>query len=321
MPETWTGAVPPESAGRRLDVFLAEHCPALSRSQAKRLIEAGEVTVEGRPGRPRTVLRAGWTVSVSIPAPQPTDLAAEDLPLHIIHEDADLLVIDKPAGMLTHPGGGQYRGTLVNALLAHCTDLSGIGGEVRPGIVHRLDRDTTGLLVVAKHDRAHRHLADQLRARTAHREYLAIVYGEPEWEEITVDAPVGRSPQRRTEMAVTATGRAARTHLACRERFGLAALLAARLESGRTHQVRVHCHHIGHPLMGDPAYGRKRARQFGPLPPAVAEALAGLPGQALHAYRLEFTHPADELPRCFEVPPPAAFRALLEALRVSSGGP
>jgi len=301
--------VPPDSAGARLDRWLADHLP-LSRAQARRLLDEGRVEVLGQTVKPALKLVPGWQIHVSIPEVAPLTVEPEAIPLDVVYEDADLVVINKPAGMVVHPSKGHDAGTLVNALLAHCEDLSGIGGVKRPGIVHRLDKDTSGLLVVAKHDQAHHALADQLRTRTMSRQYLAICWGEPSWETMTVDQPIGRHPSRRQEMAVVETGRRAVTHFTRREGFITAALLAAKLETGRTHQVRVHATWLGHPLLGDPVYGRRRE----PLSPAAESALAGLEGQALHAAELSFRHPRDEREVRFSAAPPADFQALLTAL-------
>lgn len=308
--------VPADAAGARLDRWLADALP-LSRAQARRLLDDGLVEIAGQIVKPALKLVAGWRITVTVPAPVPVSIAAEDIALDVVYEDEDLLVIHKPAGMVVHPARGHPGGTLVNALMAHCHDLSGIGGELRPGIVHRLDKDTSGLLAVAKHDQAHRRLAEQLRARTMSRRYLALCWGEPAWESITVYQPIGRHPSRRQEMAVVPTGRPAVTHFTRRDGFVTAALLSAKLESGRTHQVRVHATFLGHPLLGDPVYGRRRE----PLPPAAAAALAGLRGQALHAAELAFDHPRDGRPMVFESPPPAAFQALLTALATSRSAP
>lgn len=307
--------VPDEAAGARLDRWLAEALP-MSRAQVRRLLDEGQVVVAGQHAKPALRLEAGWQITVTVPAPVAVAVVAEAIPLAIVYEDEDLLVIDKPVGMVVHPAKGHPTGTLVNALLAHCHDLSGIGGELRPGIVHRLDRDTSGLLVVAKHDRAHQALAAQLADRTMSRRYLALCWGEPIWPETTVEQPIGRHPAQRQQMAVVAGGRLAVTHFTRREGYLTAALLAARLESGRTHQVRVHATWLGHPLLGDPVYGRRRE----PLPPAAADALAGLSGQALHAAELAFRHPRDARPMQFTRPPPAPFQRLLEALRAGAGG-
>ncbi|NUQ01590.1 MAG: RluA family pseudouridine synthase, partial [Armatimonadetes bacterium] len=288
-----------EAAGQRLDLYLAAELSALTRSQAKRLIDQGDATVDGQAARAGQMLKPGQVVALTLRPPEPSPLEPAAIPLDVVYEDGDLLVVNKPAGLVTHPARGNWSETLVNALLAHCTDLSGIGGELRPGIVHRLDKDTTGLLVVAKHDQSHVALANQLSARTAGRKYLALVYGDPPWDQTTVDAAVARHRSHRDQMAIDPAGRAARTHLACLERFGLGALLKASLETGRTHQVRVHCTHLGHPLYGDRTYGLKRQKAFWPLPAAVASAEAALDGQALHAAELDFRHPADGRPMHF----------------------
>ncbi|MBI5830847.1 MAG: RluA family pseudouridine synthase [Armatimonadetes bacterium] len=309
-----------ESAGTRLDVYLARALPDLSRSAAHRAIDAGDVLVDGQPAKPRTLLRAGQRVSLTIAQPQESEIRPEAIDLRVVYEDADLIVINKPAGMVTHPARGHWEGTLVNALLAHCTDLSGIGGTLRPGIVHRLDRDTTGLLVAAKNDVAHRGLAGQLASRAMKRRYLALVYGEPDWEETVVDAPLGRHPTQRLQQAVIETGRPARTHFRVLARYGLAALLTADLDTGRTHQVRVHATHLGLPLLGDPVYGQRRAKSA-VWPTALAEAVEGLPGQALHAIRLSFLHPADGRPLVFECAPPPAFVSVVRQLADAAGAP
>ncbi len=315
-----TFTVDAESAGARLDVFLAGALPDLSRSAAHRAIEAGDVLVDGQGAKPRTLLRAGQTVSLTLAPPQESDIRAESIDLNVVYEDADLIVINKPAGMVTHPARGHWEGTLVNALLAHCTDLSGIGGTLRPGIVHRLDRDTTGLLVAAKNDLAHQRLAAQLASRAMKRRYLALCYGEPEWDETTVDAPIGRHPNQRLQMAVVETGRPARTHFRTLARYNLAALLTADLDTGRTHQVRVHATHLGLPLVGDPVYGQRRAKSA-VWPEPLAEVVAALPGQALHAIRLSFRHPADDRPLVFECAPPLAFVSVVQRLADAAGAP
>lgn len=302
-------------AGTRLDRCLADAFPDdLSRTAAHRAIEAGDVLVDERRQPPRYFVKAGQTIVVTLPVPQPSTVEAEAIALDIVYEDSDLLVIDKAAPMVTHPAPGAYGGTLVNALLAHCTDLSGIGGQLRPGIVHRLDKDTTGLLVVAKHDQAHRSLAGQLAVRTMKRTYLALVYGDPAWDETVVEAAIARDPRERTRMAVRADGRAARTTLTVLARYGPAALVQAQLDTGRTHQVRLHCAHLGHPLLGDPTYGPKRARAAELLPPDLLALVAQLPGQALHATRLTFNHPRDGRLLAFDVAPPARFAAVQAAL-------
>lgn len=295
--------VPDDAGGLRLDRFLAERAGlGLSRSRVQQLIRAGRVHVDGRPARASQPVRPGSTIAVELPPPEPVAAEPEAIPLDVVYEDEDLLVVNKPRGMVVHPAPGHRTGTLVNALLHHCRDLTGIGGALRPGIVHRLDRDTTGLLVVAKGEMAYRSLAAQLRRREVERRYLALVHGVPP-PEGTVDAPIGRDPRRRTRMAVVPGGRPARTHFRVREAFGDAfALLEVRLETGRTHQIRVHLSAIGHPVVGDPVYGPRRR-------------WPGLGGQALHAYRLEFTHPRTGQRMAFEVPPPPDMEALLQRLR------
>lgn len=295
--------VPPEADGLRLDRFLAERAElGLSRSRLQQLIRERRVLVDGRPARPAEAVRGGSRVWVQVPPPEPMAAAPEPIPLDVVYEDPDLLVIHKPRGMVVHPAPGHRSGTLVNALLAHCRDLAGVGGALRPGLVHRLDRDTTGLLVVAKTEPAYRHLAGQLKRREMERRYLALVHGVPPAEG-TVDAPIGRDPRRRIRMAVVPDGRPARTHFRVLEAFGdRYALVEARLETGRTHQIRVHLAAIGHPVVGDPLYGGR-------------DRTLGLAGQALHAYRLAFTHPRTGERMTFEVPPPADMAAALERLR------
>ena len=291
--------VGPEHAGKRLDAVLAKLEPSLSRAQAQRLIDAGEIRVGGAPAKPAHKLRAGERIEGSVPAPTPTEVVAEAIPLAILYEDADLVVIDKPAGMVVHPAPGHAGGTLVNALLHHCRDLSGVGGELRPGIVHRLDKDTSGVLVVAKHDRAHRALAAQWKGHAIEREYLALVRGAPRAASGTVDAPIGRHPVDRKRMSTTTRrGRSAVTHWRVERKLSGATLLRVRLETGRTHQIRVHLASIGLPVLGDPVYGKA----------------PGAGRQMLHAAVLGFLHPTSGAPLRFEAPPPADFAALVERL-------
>jgi 23S rRNA pseudouridine1911/1915/1917 synthase len=294
-------------AGQRLDRYLAARLPDVSRTRVKALIEAGLVEVEGRPGRAATRLAAGDRVEVTVPPPVAVDLVPEPIPLRVVYEDDDLLVVDKAAGLVVHPAPGHPSGTLVNALLAHTADLAGIGGELRPGIVHRLDKDTSGLMVVAKHDRAHRFLAQQLRERQMDKRYLALVDGGPASGSGTIDAPVGRDPQRTRPMAVVPEGtggRAAATHFRVLERFPGHTLLECRPVTGRTHQIRVHLAAIGCPVVGDQTYGRRRPT----LP---------LERHFLHAARLTFRLPSGEV-RTFEAPLPDDLRAVLAALGASA---
>jgi len=303
--------VAPEDGDRRLDVVVAERLPNLSRSRIARLAGEGRIRVDGRPRKPACRLRAGQTVRVDVPPAAPSRLEAEPIPLDVVYEDADLLVVNKPAGLTVHPAPGHPSGTLVNAILALVPDLPGVGGAVRPGIVHRLDKDTSGLLVVAKSDEAHRSLAAQLRAHTVVRTYLALVRGRVAPDAGTVRAPVGRHPVHRTRHAVTERGRPAVTHYTVLERLGEATLVACRLETGRTHQIRVHMSHLGHPILGDPVYGRARVPE--------------LRRQALHAARLEFTHPRTGARVACAAPIPQDFARLLERLRsdhaAASAGP
>jgi len=294
--------------GCRLDAFLAAHTD-LSRSAAVRLIEDGCATVDGRTqtGK-KTPLPSGAVVGVTRPEVQPYEVAAQNIPLDIIYEDADLLVINKPKGMVVHPAAGNEDGTLVNALLDHCGDsLSGIGGVARPGIVHRIDKDTSGLLVVAKTDASHRALAAQLEDHSLYREYRALVQGGFKTDTGTVDAPIGRHPVDRKKMAVIRDGahtaKEAVTHYTVLARYGSVSELSLRLETGRTHQIRVHMASLGHPLLGDTVYG-------GGKTPFEKKHAALLSGQALHAERISFIHPSSGERVSFSSPLPKEFEAL-----------
>jgi 23S rRNA pseudouridine1911/1915/1917 synthase len=290
-------------AGDRLDRLLAARIADLSRTRVKSLILAGEVSIGGRTIRdPGHRVNANETVAIVIPEPEPAVPQGEDIALNIVYEDDEIIVIDKPKGLVVHPAAGHASGTLVNALIAHCgTSLSGIGGVRRPGIVHRLDKDTTGLMVVAKTDRAHasltRQFADHGRTGAMRRGYLAFVWGAPDRPRGTIDKPIGRHPHARDKMAVRADGREAVTHWQKLETFAgadgkpVASLLACELETGRTHQIRVHLAHIGHPLMGDQVYGPGFKTKAARLPKAAADSLAALGRQALHAYLLVIEHP------------------------------
>lgn len=286
-------------AGERLDRALQAKLPHLSRTVVQRLIEDGHVIVNKKKVGSGHKLRPGervvWTIPTAAPAPEHHQ--AEDIPLTVVYEDADLLVIDKPKGLVVHPAPGHETGTLVNAVLAHAgDDLTGIGGVERPGIVHRLDKDTSGLMVVAKTDRAYHSLQEQIQARTAERRYIALVRGGPRFDRASVDAPIGRHPTDRKKMAVIAPGsnhthRDARTDLRVLERFPGFTLVEARLQTGRTHQIRVHCAYIHTPVVGDETYGRGKLDRSSPMPKALRDAVDQLDGQALHAYRLSFDHP------------------------------
>lgn len=307
-PDTIELFAPPDSAGERLDRFVARSVADLSRSFAQQLIAEGRVTVDGRMARSSLSLRGGERVLVAVPPPQPTTLVPEDIPLQIVYEDADVVVVDKPAGMVVHPAPGHAGGTLANALLARYPDMQ-VNGGVRPGIVHRIDQDTSGLLVVARHDRAMQILTEQQRARTMLKVYLAVVEGRFREPTGTIDAPIGRHPADRLRMTVTtgATGREARTHYTVREELGNYTLLEVRLETGRTHQIRVHMLHRSKPILGDPMYGGRRPRPT-----------FGLTRQFLHAHRLGFHHPGDGSWREFTSPLPDDLQAALERLRAAA---
>jgi 23S rRNA pseudouridine1911/1915/1917 synthase len=294
----------------RLDVYLAERLET-SRSRAAQLIEAGEVRLNGAPARKRDRPAPGDRIEVRLPAPEPSPLHPEALPLDLVHEDADLLVLNKAPGMVVHPAPGHRSGTLVNALLHHIEDLSGIGGVLRPGIVHRLDRDTSGLMLVAKHDAAHRWLADELKARRIRRAYLAACWGHLAEDAVSVDAPIARHPTDRKRMAVVDGGRRAVTHFRRLERWMAADYLRAELETGRTHQIRVHLLHLGHPVVGDSTYAAGRERGFsGPARRWAVELARRMPRQFLHAAELSFRHPRDRRSLHFEAPLPPDLAAV-----------
>lgn len=291
----------------RLDRYLSSAIPDLSRSRVQQLIEQGHVQVNDQVCTSKKInLKVGDRICLEIPAVQPLALVAEDIPLDILYEDEQLLILNKPAGLVVHPAPGHADGTLVNALLAHCPNLPGIGGVQRPGIVHRLDKDTTGAIAIAKTDIAYQHLQAQLQAKTARREYLGVVYGAPKTESGTVDLPIGRHPQDRKKMAIVSIeegGRSAITHWQVKERLGNYTLIHFQLETGRTHQIRVHSAKIGHPIVGDPVYGS--GRSIG----------VNLPGQALHAWRLKLQHPISGDWVEVTAPLPQTFTKLLEVLR------
>jgi 23S rRNA pseudouridine1911/1915/1917 synthase len=306
--------VPVQYAGMRLDQVLAQLMPQHSRSRLRSWIDAGRVTVAGAPTAAKQKLLGGERITVApIADPRAVPFVAQALPLAIVHEDDALIVIDKPAGMVVHPGNGNWDGTLANALLHHAPQLAAIP---RAGIVHRLDKDTTGLLVVAKTETAQTDLVRQLQARSVRREYLALASGDIT-KNGTVDAPIGRHPVKRTSMAVVSAGRHAVTHYETRERFGDSTLILCRLETGRTHQIRVHLASIGHPLIGDPAYGRRSGAPAGRSGALGGSASGGpvFPRQALHAWRLGLAHPVTRAAMSWESPLPDDFSALLEVLR------
>jgi 23S rRNA pseudouridine1911/1915/1917 synthase len=308
-----------EDAGARLDVVVAARIPALSRSQVAQLIAAGRITVNGRAARKSEQPVAGDVIVVDVPPAEPSALVAEPIELVIVFEDADLAVVDKPAGLVVHPAPGHRAGTLVNALLHHIGDLSGIGGVRRPGIVHRLDKDTSGLLIVAKHDASHRRLSDALRRREIRRAYFVAAWGHLVRDEVEIDAPIGRSPKQRQRMAVVPAGRPARTKLKRMERWRAADLLRAELDSGRTHQIRVHLAHIGRPVVGDRVYGAGAARGVsGPDRTWAASLERRVPRQFLHAAELAFRHPISGAPLTFKSPLPPDLDAVVRWARQTS---
>ena len=294
-----------EHAGVRLDAFLSAD-GALTRSQAARLIAEGRVRVNGKPAAKSARLSGGETVTVDVPQLRETALPPQDIPLDVVYEDDDVIVVNKPTGLVVHPAPGHPDGTLVNALLHHCGDsLSGIGGEKRPGIVHRIDRDTSGLIIAAKNDAAHLALSAQLKDHSLSRTYECLVTGNMKQDSGTVDAPIGRSSADRKKMAVVPTGRRAVTHWEVVARYPGVTHLRCRLETGRTHQIRVHMAYIGHPILGDTVYGAKK-----PVP--------GLTGQCLHATGLRFVHPRTGEPVELHCPLPPEFTAMLQKLQNKS---
>jgi 23S rRNA pseudouridine1911/1915/1917 synthase len=294
--------------GLRLDRALAELFPSHSRNFLSRLIEEGHVTVDGAvAAKVSQHVSEGTAVEIDIPPPAPTGLASQDLPLKVLHEDANLVVIDKPAGLVVHPAAGHADGTLVNALVFHVKDLSGVGGELRPGIVHRLDKDTSGVMVIAKNDATHRALTAAWNTDAVRKEYIAVVYGTPSVEKGTIDAPIARDPRDRKRMAVVPGGRRAITDYEVIERLRYASVLRLRLRTGRTHQIRVHLKHLGHPIIGDPMYS---GPQWKGIPDKrLQKAIAAFPRQALHAVAI--TLPVG----VFEASLPSDMAGLMDSLR------
>ena len=289
-----------EVSESRLDQYLAGLDTGMTRSQLSRLIVEGQALVNGRPAKPSSKVRAGDSVSLSVPPPRPTGVVAQDIPVTVVYQDESVVVIDKPAGLAVHPGPGHPDMTLVNALLAMCPDIQGIGGEIRPGIVHRLDKDTSGLMMVAKTHQAHNDLSAQIKARQVTKGYLALVEGSLKSTEGKVDAPVGRHPRRRIRMAVVVGGKEARTNYKVRQELRGHSLVELYLETGRTHQIRVHMAHLGHPLVGDTTYGHASHlvdRHF------------------LHAFHLGFKHPITGEPLDFKIDLPPDLTPAIDALR------
>lgn len=294
-----------EDIGLRVDSFLSKHPEIPSRSFAQNLIENGLVLIDGKEVDKNYRLRAGQVVDVTIPPPEPTEVKPEPIPLDIRYEDDDLIVLSKPAGMVVHPAHGHAGGTLVNALLAHADKLSGIGGVTRPGIIHRLDKDTSGLMIVAKNDKAHQILSEELKQRRIKRTYLALVHGRFKEKEGTVDAPIGRSPKFRQKMAVMGTAsREAVSHYRVLAMYNDYSLVEVSLETGRTHQIRVHMKYINHPVVGDPLYGSGGSKRD-----------LGLHRQFLHAYKLEFDHPRTGERLHFEDSLPQDLQEILDKLK------
>ncbi|MBO1056829.1 MAG: RluA family pseudouridine synthase [Dolichospermum sp. JUN01] len=295
----------------RLDRYLSQELSDLSRSRIQQLIEQGHVQINNLICTSKKInLKTGDLITLEIPTVQPLAIIAENIPLDILYEDDELIIINKPAGLVVHPAPGHPDGTLVNAILAHCPNLPGIGGIQRPGIVHRLDKDTTGAIAIAKTDLAYQHLQAQLQAKTARREYLGLIYGVPKTETGSIDLPIGRNPQDRKRMAIVSIedgGRNAVTHWRVKERFGNYTLIHFQLETGRTHQIRVHSAKMGHPLVGDPIYSSGHSLGV------------NLPGQALHAWKLQLQHPVSGNLVEVTAPLPRSFATLLEVLRRRSG--
>ncbi len=315
MSKSFSFFVTQKDQGKRIDQFLSETDLRLSRSQAKILIEKGQVFLNQRPIKPSTRLKSGDLISGILPEPEPLSLLPEPISLSILYEDASLIVINKPPGMVVHPAPGNPSGTLVNALLYHCRDLSGINGTLRPGIVHRLDKDTSGVIVVAKEDEAYHHLIRQFKNRRIEKRYLAIVYGSFKEKEGLIDLPIGRHPHERKRMSTrTKKGREAITRWKVLEEFDGFSLLEIHPRTGRTHQIRVHLASIGHPLLGDTLYGRKgRAGAF--QDPLIKECLKKMGRQALHSFRLKFLHPKTGEPVEFMAPLPPDMEEVIKTLR------
>lgn len=301
--ETLIFTIQEQRIGTRLDAFLAESIEGQSRSYIQKLIEQEQVLINGKSSKSNYKLRANDRVEVQIPDPVPLEVKAEDIDLNIVYEDEDLIVLNKPQGMVVHPAHGNYSGTIVNALLSHCDNLSGINGVMRPGIVHRIDKDTSGIIVIAKNNDAHVSLSEQLKEHSITRRYNALVEGRLKHENGTIDTMIGRNPKDRKEMAVVArNGKRAVTHFKVLEAFDSFTFIEAQLETGRTHQIRVHMAHIGHPIVGDPVYGYKKQR-------------FETNGQLLHARVLGFVHPRTGQYMEFEAPLPDYFEKILDKLR------
>lgn len=319
MARKWRKVVPPRAKKMRLDLYLIREEIGLSRSRIQRLIDEGKILVNGQPTKHGHPVHPNEEILVTIPEPEKLTVAPEDVPLDVLYEDEHLVVVNKPAGMVVHPAAGNYSGTLVNALLHHCQHLSSIGGLLRPGIVHRLDKGTSGVMVVAKTDEAHMGLADQIQKRSLSRRYLALVWGRFERSWGKIEAPIGRHRFNRKRMAVAGTrGREAVTNYKVLEDSGFCSYLSLELETGRTHQIRVHLAHLGHPVFGDPKYGG-RTKRIAPLSLIDQELayrlLKLIDRQALHAATLRFVHPKTSQAMELSTEPPADMAAVLTHLR------
>lgn len=302
--ENYKFVIDEDEQEQRIDIFIAENIEELSRSYIQKLITEEAIKVNGNKTKSNYRLKIGDQIEANIPDPEPIIIAAENIPLEIVYEDNDLLVVNKPVNMVVHPAAGNYTGTLVNALLYHCQDLSGINGKLRPGIVHRIDKDTSGLLVVAKNDNSHQDLARQFKEHSIDRAYYALVHGIVAEPGGIIDAPIGRHPTDRKKMAVTLkNSKKAITKYIVKERFKNYTFLECRLETGRTHQIRVHLAYLKHPLVGDPLYGNNKRDNL------------GFPGQALHAYLIGFDHPRTKERLTFKVDLPNHYLGILENLR------
>ena len=306
--------VPEGLHGERLDRALAALFPERSRSNLARLVDLGHVRIDSRPATKASErVEGGQTIEVTFPPPAAPGVESQNIPLTILHDDEDIVVIDKPAGLVVHPAAGHADETLVNALLFHVRDLSGIGGEIRPGIVHRLDKDTSGVMIIAKHDAAHHALAAAWSTAAVRKEYLALVYGTPQSQGGTIDAPIGRDPRERKRMAVVAQGRKAVTDYELIERLRYVSVVRCVLRTGRTHQIRVHLKHLGHPIVGDPVYSGPQWR--GIPDKRIQKSLSSLERQALHASRLTVPHPRTGETMTFESPLPRDIAAVIDELR------
>jgi 23S rRNA pseudouridine1911/1915/1917 synthase len=315
-PMELTFCVDTEHDGTRLDQYLAANIPEISRARAQALIHSGHVTADGHSAKPSHKVRRGESINVRLEPKEPPSFEAEDIALDIIFEDEHIIIINKPAGMVVHPAAGVRSGTLVNALMGRYRGLPKSGGEDRPGIVHRLDKKTSGLLAVAKTEIAHRRLTDRLSRREVKRQYRALAYGAFSESEGTIDAPIGRSPADRKKMAIAGLGaRDAVTHFEVRDSGSGLSHLSVRLETGRTHQIRAHMAYIGRPIVGDSVYGTRLRGFHEKMPGPVVEAIRRLEAQMLHAEVLEFEHPTTDEPLRFETPPPEEFARLLGLVR------